>query len=204
MAAEKFSHGEALDQGALDTLFFTARTHNGWQPKDIPDSVLKELHDTFRWGPTSANSCPARFVFVKSKEAKERLKPHLDKGNQEKTMQAPVTVLIGYDLKFYEKFDKLSPHNPAGPRSWFEGNEPKIKETAFRNSSLQGAYLIMAARALGLDCGPMSGFNPSGVQKEFFSTDVVPNFICSLGYGIPEKVYPRAPRFEFSESSKIV
>lgn len=192
-----------IDQAALDTIFLKARTHNVWTDKDVPDSLLKELHDTLKFGPTSANCCPARFVFVKSKEAKERLKPHLDKGNQEKTMQAPVTVLIANDLKFYEKLPKLFPHTDA--KSWFEGNEAKIKDTAFRNGTLQGAYLIIAARALGLDCGPMSGFDAAGLKKEFFAgTSYEPNFICSLGYGDISKVHPRSPRFEFSETSTIV
>src|SRR5690606_38328913 len=143
-----------------------------------------------RFGPTSANSCPARFLFVKSQEAKERLKPHLDAGNVNKTMAAPVTAIIAYDLKFYEYLHRHFPHSKDA-KSWFEGKPEKIKDTAFRNGSLQGAYLIMAARALGLDCGPMSGFNVEGVQKEFFPEgNIVPNFLCNLGYGDASKLYP--------------
>lgn len=195
--------GKKLDDEVLDVLWREARTHSHWQDRDVPEELLRQLHDLVKFGPTSANCCPARIVFVKSKEAKERLRPHLDQGNVEKTMKAPVTALIGYDLKFYDHFSKLFPH--ADARSWFVGDEKKIEETAFRNSSLQGAYLILAARALGLDCGPMSGFNPEGLRKEFFAgTDVRPNFICNLGYGDPAKLYPRLPRFDFNEVCSIL
>ena len=203
MAAEKFDQNTSIGQNALETIFLKARTHNGWQKKDVPEALLRELHDTLKFGPTSANCCPARFIFVKSKEAKERLKPHLDEGNREKTMAAPVTVIIVYDLKFYEHMKKLFPHTDA--RSWFEGKPEKIKYTAFQNGTLQGAYLIIAARALGLDCGPMSGFDIEGVKKEFFDgTDIVPNFLCNLGYGDASKLHPRSPRFGFDETSKII
>ncbi|MCC6597911.1 MAG: malonic semialdehyde reductase [Alphaproteobacteria bacterium] len=192
-----------LDDAALDTIFREARTHSNWQDKDVPDTLLKALHDVMKFGPTSANCCPARFVFVKSKDAKARLKPHLDEGNVEKTMKAPVTAIIAYDREFYEKLPKLFPHTDA--RSWFAGKEKKIEETAFRNSALQGAYLIIAARALGLDCGPMSGFNPEGLQKEFFKGQPVwPNFLCNLGYGVVEKLHPRSPRFAFDEACSIL
>ncbi|MGQ0526693.1 MAG: malonic semialdehyde reductase, partial [Alphaproteobacteria bacterium] len=188
---------------AQDTLFRKARTHNGWQDKDVDDALLHQLHDLSKWGPTSANCCPARFVFVKSKAAKERLKPHLYKGNVEKTMQAPVTVIIGYDLEFYEYLPKLFPHTDA--RSWFVGKEEKIKDTAFRNGTLQGAYLILAARSLGLDCGPMSGINAKTMKEEFFSgTKVEVNFTCSLGYGDESKLHPHSPRFNFDEDSEIL
>ncbi len=204
MAAEKLET-QSVDNEALDIIFRKARTHSAWQKKEVPDALIKNLHDILKFGPTSANVCPARFVFVKSKEAKERLKPLMAEGNREKTMLAPVTAIIAYDLKFYEKTDKLAPHDPKGVRSWFEGQPKAIQETAFRNSSLQGAYLIIAARALGLDCGPMSGFDAEGVKKEFFpDQDVVPNFLCNLGYGDPSKLYPRAPRLGFDESSKII
>jgi 3-hydroxypropanoate dehydrogenase len=204
MAVERLKKA-ALTDADLDIIFREARTHNGWQPIEVPEATLKAIVDLMKWGPTSANCCPARFVFVKSKEAKERLGPLMDEGNRAKTLQAPVTALIAYDLKFYENFEKLAPHNPAGVRSWFEGKPKKIEETAFRNGTLQGAYFILAARALGLDCGPMSGFDPDGVKKEFFADeDWMPNFVCSIGYGEPSKVKPRAPRLSFDESSKII
>jgi 3-hydroxypropanoate dehydrogenase len=154
-------------------------------------------------GPTSANCSPARFVFVKSKEAKERLKPHLSEGNRDKTMKAPVCTIIGYDLDFYEHLPKLFPHTDA--RSWFAGKPEKIEETAFRNGTLQGAYLILAARLHGLDCGPMSGFDNAGVDAAFFSgTSIKSNFLCNIGYGDPAGVQPRSPRFSFDELAKIV
>lgn len=192
-----------LDDQSLDILFREARTHSAWQDKEVSDVLLEALHDLLRFGPTSANCCPARFLFIKSKEAKERLKPHLDEGNKEKTMKAPVTVLMGYDLKFYEYLPKLFPHTDA--KSWFVGNDAKIKETAFRNGTLQGAYLILAARSLGLDCGPMSGFNYKAVKEEFFKgTDVEPNFLCNLGYGDATKLHPRSPRFNFDDVCKVL
>ena len=153
--------------------------------------------------PTSANCLPARFVFVKSNEAKERLKPHLSEGNRDKTMKAPVCTIVGYDLEFYEHLPKLFPHTNA--RSWFAGNPDKIRETAIRNGTLQGGYFILAARALGLDCGPMSGFDKEGVDNAFFAgSSVRSNFLCNLGYGDPEGVGPRSPRFDFGEMAKIV
>ena len=188
----------------LDQLFRSARTNNKWQQKDVPDSLLRELVDLAKMGPTSANCQPARFVFVKSPEAKQRLKPFLSSNNAEKTMQAPACVIIGYDLTFYEHLPRLFPHNLSA-RTWFEGNEANIMTTALRNGSLQGAYLILAARALGLDAGPMSGFDNAGIDKEFFaSTTVKSNFLCSLGYGDPSGVHPRGPRFAFDEMAKIL
>ena len=188
----------------LDQLFRSARTNNKWQQKDVPDSLLRELVDLAKMGPTSANCQPARFVFVKSPEAKQRLKPFLSSNNAEKTMQAPACVIIGYDLTFYEHLPRLFPHNLSA-RTWFEGNEANIMTTALRNGSLQGAYLILAARALGLDAGPMSGFDNAGVDKEFFAgTPVKSNFLCSLGYGDPAGVHPRGPRFAFDEMAKIL
>lgn len=193
---------QAIGEAALRSLFLDAHTHNKWQDKDVPDSVLHELIDTLKLGPTSANCSPGRFVFVKSKEAKELLKPHLSSGNRDKTMEAPVCAIIAYDMQFYDHLPKLFPHTDA--RSWFTGNEEKIKETAFRNSSLQGAYLILAARALGLDCGPMSGFDNEGVDKAFFAdTTLKSNFLCNIGYGDPSGVRPRSPRFTFDEMAKI-
>lgn len=188
----------------LDQLFRSARTNNKWQQKDVPDSLLRELVDLAKMGPTSANCQPARFVFVKSPEAKQRLKPFLSSNNAEKTMQAPACVIIGYDLTFYEHLPRLFPHNLSA-RTWFEGNEANIMTTALRNGSLQGAYLILAARSLGLDAGPMSGFDNAGVDREFFAgTPVKSNFLCSLGYGDPAGVHPRGPRFAFDEMAKIL
>lgn len=192
----------ALSKSALDQLFLSARTQNKWQNKDVPDALLRELVDVLKMGPTSANCLPARLIFVKSKEAKERLSPHLSSGNREKTMAAPVTAIIGYDLKFYEHLPRLFPH--ADAKSWFTSSEALAQETAFRNGTLQGAYLIIAARALGLDAGPMSGFNNKGVDEAFFSgTSIKSNFICSLGYGDPSGVMERLPRFKFEEMASI-
>jgi 3-hydroxypropanoate dehydrogenase len=192
-----------LDDAALRQLFLDARTHNKWQAKEVPDSLLAALVDTLRMGPTSANCSPARIVFVKSGQAKERLKPHLSEGNREKTMRAPVTAIIGHDLEFYDHLPKLFPHGDA--RSWFAGKPDHIATTAFRNGSLQGAYLLLAARALGLDCGPMSGFDNAGVDKEFFpGTDIKSNFLCNLGFGDPDGLFPRSPRFSFDEMAEIV
>ncbi|PPD25627.1 MAG: malonic semialdehyde reductase [Hyphomicrobium sp.] len=192
-----------LDAAALDQLFFSARTHNAWSPREVPDALLRELVDLMKWAPTSANSSPARIAFVKSAAAKARLKPCLMEGNVVKTMAAPVTAIIGHDLKFYDHLPKLYPATDA--RSWFSGNKTFADTSAFRNGSLQGGYLILAARALGLDCGPMSGFDNDGVDREFFpGTEIKSNFICNLGYGDPKGLYPRAPRFDFDEMAAIV
>lgn len=192
-----------LPDTCLDQIFREARTHNAWRDKDIPDSLLHELIELVRLGPTSANCSPARFLFVKSREAKERLKPLLFEGNREKTMKAPVCTIIGYDLDFYHHLPKLFPHTDA--KSWFAGKPKKIEETAFRNGTLQGAYLIMAARALGLDTGPMSGFDNQGVDAEFFAgTSIKSNFLCSLGYGDASVLFPRSPRFDFDEMARII
>ena len=194
---------EALSNAALEQLFLSARSHNSWLQQEISDAMIHRLYDLVKFGPTSANCSPARFVFVKSPEAKARLKPHLSAGNAEKTMTAPVCVIIGQDLKFYDHLPKLFPHTDA--RSWFIGNCAKIKETAFRNATLQGGYLIMAARALGLDCGPMSGFDPAGVNAEFFKgTEIEANFLCNLGYGDPSGIFDRSPRFDFEDASSII
>jgi 3-hydroxypropanoate dehydrogenase len=191
-----------LPAACLDQLFRNARTHNPLIG-EVPDALLHELVDLLKLGPTSANCNPARFLFVKSREAKERLKPHLSEGNLDKTMKAPVCTIIGYDLDFYLYLPKLFPHTNA--KSWFEGDEQKIFDTAFRNGTLQGAYLIMAARALGLDTGPMSGFDNAGVDREFFAgTHIKSNFLCNLGYGDGEKLFPRSPRFDFDEMAKII
>jgi 3-hydroxypropanoate dehydrogenase len=192
-----------LPSACLDQLFRDARTHNVWLDRDVPDALLHELIDLVKLGPTSANCSPARFLFVKSREAKEKLKPHLSEGNRDKTMKAPVCTIIGYDLDFYRHLPKLFPHTDA--KSWFEGDEQRIVDTAFRNGTLQGAYLIMAARALGLDTGPMSGFDNKGVDRDFFAgTNIQSNFLCSLGYGDATKLLPRSPRFSFDEMARIL
>lgn len=186
-----------------EQLFDNARTHNAWQDRPVDDALLQRLYDLMKYGPTSANCCPARIIFVKSPEAKARLLPCMSEGNRAKTAAAPVTAIIGMDLKFYEKLPQLFPHNPAA-RTWFEGNEAVAQATAFRNSSLQGGYFIMAARALGLDCGPMSGFDAARVDAEFWAgTDVKTNFICNLGYGDPSGLFPRSPRLSFDEACRI-
>ena len=191
-----------LPAACLDQLFRNARTHNSLIG-EVPDALLHELVDLLKLGPTSANCSPARLLFVKSREAKERLKPHLSEGNRDKTMKAPVCTIIGYDLDFYLYLPNLFPHTNA--RSWFEGDEPKIFDTAFRNGTLQGTYLIMAARALGLDTGPMSGFDNAGVDREFFAgTNIKSNFLCNLGHGDGEKLFARSPRFSFDEMAKII
>lgn len=194
---------EKLVPNALGQIFLDARTHNKWQQRDVPGDVLRELVDTLKMGPTSANCSPARIVFVKSQAAKERLAPFLSEGNREKTMSAPVTAIIGHDLAFYEHLPKLFPH--ANARVWFAGKPDHIATTAFRNGSLQGAYLILAARALGLDTGPMSGFDNAGVDREFFAgTEVKSNFLCNLGYGDASGLFARSPRFSFDEMAKII
>jgi 3-hydroxypropanoate dehydrogenase len=193
---------DRLDTAALAQLFTEARTHNAWQDRDVPDAVLRDVVDLMKWGPTSVNMSPARIVFVKSAEAKAQLKPLLMEGNVEKTMAAPVTAIIGHDMDFYEHLPRLFPH--ADAKSWFAGNQPFIETSAFRNGSLQGGYFILAARALGLDCGPMSGFDNAGVDRTFFTaTNVRSNFLCNLGYGDPAGLYPRSPRFNFDEIARI-
>jgi len=188
---------------ALDTLFRRARTHTVWQDKPVSDELLKQVYELAKWGPTSANCCPMRVVFVRSKEGKEKLKPFLDAGNVDKTMSAPATAIIAYDMEFYEQLPKLAPHNPA-TRGWFAGKPQKIIDTAFRNGSLQGAYFMLAARAVGLDCGPMSGFSNTKLDEAFFAgTPWKSNFLCNLGYGDPAKLHPRAPRLAFDEACKL-
>lgn len=194
--------GQVLTDAALDVLFRNARTANAWQPKDVPDILLEQIYDLMKFGPTAANGCPLRIVFVKSTAAKEKLKPLLSANNVEKVMQAPVTAIMAMDLKFHEHLPFLFPHTDA--RAWFEGNEPLIRESAFRNSSLQAAYFMLAARSLGLDCGPMSGFDTEKVNAAFFPDGrFKANFICSLGYGDHSKTFPRLPRFKFNEVCTI-
>jgi 3-hydroxypropanoate dehydrogenase len=193
----------ALDHNSLEQVFTVARTHNAWQKRDVPDALLRSLVDLLKMGPTSANCSPARFVFVKSADAKARLKPHLMEGNVEKTMLAPVTAIIATDYRFYDHLPKLYPHTDA--KSWFTGNKEFADLSAFRNSTLQGGYFILAARSLGLDCGPMSGFNNAAVDGEFFAgTDTRSNFLCNLGFGDPAGLRPRSPRFDFDEMARII
>jgi 3-hydroxypropanoate dehydrogenase len=198
------NHSEAsISAPALDQLFRNARTHSAWRPEPVPTELLRKIYDLARLGPTSANASPARFLFLTTPEAKARLKPALMPMNVEKTMAAPVTAIIAWDNEFHEKLPKLFPH--ADMRSYFVGNQPLIDETAFRNSSLQAAYFILAARALGLDCGPMSGFDATKVNAEFFSDGKWKvNLICNLGYGDAEKLFPRNPRLEFEEAAAVL
>ena len=192
-----------LTQAAFDQLFLEAHTLNAWQDKPVADALLHRLYDTLRMAPTSMNCSPARIVFVRSKAAKEKLDQAVMEGNRAKTMAAPVTAIIGYDMRFFEQLPKLFPPNPKA-RFMFESNTALADLTAFRNGTLQGAYLILAARALGLDCGPMSGFDNAKVDELFFAgTDVKSNFLCNLGYGDMKGVYPRNPRLEFDEACSL-
>ncbi len=192
-----------LDNGVLELLFNQARTHSYWLNMPVKDELLEQAWDLAKMGPTSANCSPARIVFVRSKEAKERLRPCLAEGNIEKTMAAPATAIIGYDMAFHEKLPRLFPHEDA--RSWFTGNPALIDSTAFRNGTLQGAYFILACRALRLDCGPMSGFDPHKTEAEFFPEQgITPNFLCNIGYGDTKRLHDRAPRFDFEEACSII
>lgn len=195
---------EVLTDKALDILFRSARSHSFWLDKPVSDDQLRQLYELMKWGPTSANCTPARLVFVRSQNSKERMKSCLDDGNVTKSMTAPVVAIIGMDMEFYEKLPKLFPHNLEAS-SWFKGKPEKIHETAFRNSSLQGAYFMLAARSLGLDCGPMSGFNAKKLDAEFFPDGKIKsNFICAVGYGDATKLFPRGPRLDFKEACKII
>jgi 3-hydroxypropanoate dehydrogenase len=194
----------SIDQGALDALFNNARSHNKWTDREVSDETLRQLYDLLKFGPTSANSCPARFVFLRSKEAKEKLAPALSSGNLEKTMSAPVVAIVAYDPRFYEQLPRLFPHNPDA-KSWFTSNEGLAATTAFRNATLQGAYLIIAARALGLDTGPMSGFDNAKVDETFLSDrGWRSNFLVNLGYGDPAGLFARSPRLPFDEASILL
>lgn len=189
---------------STEQLFEHARTQNGFLPDPVSDETLRRIYDLMKWGPTSANCSPARFLFVRSPEAKALLGPCMSPGNRAKTMQAPVTAIIGMDMAFYEKLPQLFPHD-ASARSWFEGKPAVIESTAMRNSSLQGAYFMLAARALGVDCGPMSGFDSKMVDDAFWAgTSVQTNFICNLGRGDPAKVFPRSPRLSFEEACAVL
>jgi len=200
-----------LNESGRDLLFRTARTHNGWLDKPVSDDVLRELYDLMKWAPTSANTSPARILFLRTLQAKERLCPFLMPQNVEKTMKAPVTAIIAYDLKFYDKLPKLFLHRD-GIREYFASQPQLAVETARRNSALQGGYFILAARALGLDCGPMSGFDNAKVDAEFFGAEsklfpqgqIESNFICNLGYGDTSKLFPRNPRLDFSEACAVL
>jgi 3-hydroxypropanoate dehydrogenase len=193
-----------VSNDALDVLYRNARTHSAWLDKPVDDALLRQVYDLAKMGPTSANMSPMRIVFVRSREAKERLKPALDAGNVAKTMAAPVTAIIGMDVHFYEQLPRLFPH--ADAKAWFKDlPEGVLEYLALRNSSLQGAYFLLAARALGLDCGPMSGFDNAKVDATFFAgTTVKSNFLCNLGHGDPSKLYPRSPRLSFDEACKVL
>lgn len=194
---------EKIPDSALDRLFREARTHSTWTDEPVSEATVRELYDLLKYGPTSANCSPARFVFLHGKQARERLRPALSDGNVEKTMSAPLTVIVAHDLEFYEKLPQLYPHTDA--RSWFAGNDDLIESTAFRNGTLQGAYLILAARSLGLDCGPMSGFDNDKVDREFFDgSEVRSNFLVNIGHGDASKLRPRSPRLEFEQACQIL
>jgi 3-hydroxypropanoate dehydrogenase len=192
-----------LAESVLAQLFTEARTRNSWTDRPVPNELLRRLYDLTRFGPTAVNTTPARFVFVTSAEAKARLIPLMSEGNRSKTLQAPVNVIIGYDMDFPETLPRLFPHAPDA-KNWFS-DEAARRESAFRNSSLQGGYFLIAARALGLDVGPMSGFDADGVRAAFFPEEKVePNFIVNLGYGSDENLFPRSPRLDFDEAARIV
>ncbi|HYL77703.1 MAG TPA: malonic semialdehyde reductase [Bryobacteraceae bacterium] len=195
-----------VNDESLDILFRKARTHNVWLDKPVSDDTLRQLYDLMRWGPTSANCQPARTLFLRTPEAKQRLRPALSENNVDKTMKAPVTAVIAYDVSFYESLPRLFPNN-LDARGWF-ANSPQLAEaTAFRNGTLQGGYFILAARSLGLDCGPMSGFDNAKVDAEFFADTngrLKSNFLCNIGYGDASKLFPRNPRLEFEEACKLL
>jgi 3-hydroxypropanoate dehydrogenase len=205
-----------LAKPALDQLFRTARTYTSWLARPVSDETLRQLYDLMKWGPTSANCCPARVAFVRTREAKERLRPALSPGNVDKTMAAPVTAIIAYDERFYEKLPELFPHRP-GMREVFAQAADLAQTTAFRNGSLQGGYFILAARSLGLDCGPMSGFDNAKVDAEFFSAEacaastetpttprIKSNFLCNVGYGDPSRLHSREPRLAFADACRLL
>jgi len=190
----------SLDDAGLDQLFREARSHNAWRDEPIPDETLRVLYDLLKFGPTSANSSPARFVFIRTKEGKEKLAPALSSGNMQKTMAAPVTVIVAYDPRFHEKLPKLFPHNPDAA-SWFTSNDSLAATTAFRNGTLQGAYLMLAARALGLDVGGMSGFDNAKVDEAFLADrGWRSNFLVNIGRGDPAGLFNRSPRLDFDEA----
>ena len=192
-----------LDNHTLEILFTKARSQNGWLDQDVSNEQINQIYELMKFGPTAANNCPARITFVKSNEAKEKLKPHLDEGNIEKSMSAPVVAIISYDTEFYEKLPFLFPHTDA--KSWYAGKPEKIKSAGEMNATLQGAYFMLAARSVGLDCGPMGGFNNETLDNEFFPDGKTKSiFICALGHGDETKIYPRGPRLSFDEACEII
>ncbi len=196
--------GGILDDRALDIVFRNARTHNEWLDDPVTDDDLRAIFDAMKFGPTTANSWPARFVFLRSRESRGKLAPHLSEGNREKTLRAPMCAIVAYDLEFYERLDRLFPHDPTA-RSWFAGKDEHVRVTALRNGSLQGAYFIVAARSLGFDCGPMSGFDNDGVDAAFFAgSGWRSNFLCNLGHGDASKLFPRNPRPGFDDVCRMV
>jgi 3-hydroxypropanoate dehydrogenase len=194
----------AVSDEALDTLFRSARSHNRWTDEPVSDAMLMAIYDLMRWGPTSGNITPARIYFVTSAKARERLKPLLDEGNREKSMTAPAVAILAYDLDFPEMLPILKPHAPNA-KHYYDGKPELVREDAFRNGTLQGAYFMLAARALGLDCGPMGGFDRAGVDREFFpGTNIKSNFLCALGHGNPAALHPRGPRLSFDQACRIL
>lgn len=192
-----------LDENTMNTLFTKARSHNAWLNKDISEQQIHQLYDLMKFGPTAANTCPARITFVRSDEAKAKLKPHLDEGNVDKAMTAPAIAIISYDTQFYEKLDKLFPHTDA--KSWYAGKPDKIKTVGAMNATLQGAYFMLAARSIGLDCGPMGGFNADTLDSAFFPNGNTKSlFLCGIGHGDSSKIFPRSPRLDFDEACEII
>jgi len=197
-------HETPLPDASLDQLFREARTYNAFEPEALPRALLKEIYELAKWGPTASNGNPGRFIFLVSPEAKARLAPHMSSSNRPKTLAAPVNVIVAYDVDFWKLTPMLFPHKPESG-SWFSGNPQLAAENALRNGSLQAAYLMMAARSLGLDCGPMSGFKEVGVNDEFFKgTSWRANFICNLGYGTTENLFPRLPRIAFEDACQVI
>lgn len=195
---------DIISDAALETLFRSARSHNGWTDQPITDVQIQSIYDLMKWGPTSANCSPARFVWVRSDNAKAKLAAHVSAGNTQKVLQASATVIVAHDLEFFERIPELFPHNPDA-KFWFSGSAEIAQQTAFRNGTLQGAYLMLAARALGFDCGPMSGFDNAGVDHAFFAgTSTVSNFICAIGYGTDENLFDRSPRLSFDDANTIL
>lgn len=193
-----------LSDEDLDTIFRSARSHNRWTGEGISNVQIEAIYDLLRWGPTSANCSPARFVFCKSQASRDKLADCVSQGNKEKVRTAPLVVIIGMDRKFYDKIPQLFPHNPSA-RDWFAHDEKVAQETAFRNSTLQGAYLMIAARSLGLDCGPMSGFDKAAVNEAFFAdSDIEVNFLCAIGHGDADAIFPRHPRLSFDEACTLL
>jgi 3-hydroxypropanoate dehydrogenase len=187
----------------MDTLFTKARSHNGWLNQDISEAQIQQIYDLMKFAPTAANTCPARITFVRSDEAKAKFKPHLDEGNVDKAMAAPAVAIIGYDTEFYKKLEYLFPHTDA--RSWYAGKPEKIAEVGVMNATLQGAYFMLAARAVGLDCGPMGGFNGDTLDAEFFPDGKTKTiFICGIGHGDSTKIFPRSPRLSFDAACQII